>query len=190
METKEKKAPVDIKEIIARANEKTAKVNNSMEKIEAQKDTYRVLPDYPKYEFNGKIIRSVDKKAMLSFKTGTQKYQLYHKDGTRRVVSKEEIKAMFKDMPIKKLSIEKQPKLKKEKVIKEKKRLDRKEKVWVIIEPTKKEFKDIVNFESTKKEKIYNLHQAGATNKEIESYLGANQGWIWNVLNAYKKAVS
>lgn len=48
----------------------------------------------------------------------------------------------------------------------------------------------LVNSDNTKKQKIINLHLAGVSNKDIESYLGANQGWIWNVLNAHKKSVA
>ena len=46
----------------------------------------------------------------------------------------------------------------------------------------------VVDSETSKKQKIVDLHLMGVSNKDIESYLGTNQGWIWNVLNAHKKS--
>lgn len=162
------KPKVDLASIIAKANKKTEDVKSSTEKIESKTKGFRVLPGYPKYEWNGTILRSVDKKHVLSFKTGTKKYQLFHKDGSRKVLGKEEISALFpaeEKTSSLKTPKEKVLKPKKERVVKAVKTSLSKEEISELKEQPK--IKKILDLSGPKHIKHYSLHVLGIETEKI-----------------------
>lgn len=104
--------------------------------------------------------------------------------------SKNKLEKIIKDAKGKanamKHALKKVTKIRPVKSPKEKKSVTKKE----LMVTSNKDIMSVVNSEASKKQKIIDLNLAGVSNKDIESYLGTNQGWIWNVLNAHKKSVA
>lgn len=110
-ETKEK---VNVADIMQRAKEKTAAVKASTVKAQNKVDTFKIVPGFTKYEFNGNILRNVATKNIIKFKSGRNKYQIFNDVGVSHNLSNEDLRLSLKtvgDNP-------KEPKLKKEKVVK------------------------------------------------------------------------
>lgn len=147
----------EVSTILAKAKKTVKTVNESTEKIDSKKDTYKLLPGMSKYEFNGIILRNSKTKNILSFKTGRTKYQLFDDNGKSHNLNKEEIKALF---PVEK-----------EKPVKEKKEKTEKAK------PEKKTFssdlvkdmtrKQIVDQDCKNNRKHFMLHLKGCDVNEI-----------------------
>lgn len=163
-----------------RAKKKTETVKNSTETVKGKVDNFRLIPGFSKYEFNGVICRNAKTKSIMSLKLKNNKYQLISDEGKNVDKSKEQLVELVgvKEQP-------KKPVVKKEAM--KKKTSEKKPFIPIDIKNAKKEYVDVVNMDSSKKEKIVRLHLSGATNKEIQALLGTNQGWIWNEINNYKK---
>ena len=166
MSTKEK---VDVKSIMARAKEKVKTVKQSAENIDAKKDTFRVLPGFKKYEFNGTILRNFATKNIISFKTGRTKYQLFDDKGKSHNLSKDDIKQMLSvsltnDKP-KKEKVEKPAKQKKEI-----KTIDFKLASNTVTDLSKE---DIVKQDCKNNRKHFMLHLKGCDANEINKLTGA-----------------
>ncbi len=91
MSTKQNKT---MAEILAKGRNSVTKTKNAASIAASKKEDYKILPDYPKYEFNGVILRN-SRKQMMSPKKSNKKFQLINKAGKNKDVSLAEIKEMF-----------------------------------------------------------------------------------------------
>jgi len=92
------KPKLDVKALVAKANAKVKSVKESTEKVQSIKETFRIIPGFSTYEFNGNIVRNVKTKNIISMKTGRTKYQLTNDADESKNLSKDEIKALFFDL--------------------------------------------------------------------------------------------
>jgi len=158
MTTQTKK--VDVASIMAKAKEKTKEVKKATEIVQSKTDNYRILPGFKKYEFNGIVVRSISTKNIQCLKTGTNKYQLFNDNGTRKLITKEEISLLF---PKENLS-------QKLKNINNAKPLIKEISIEKINELQNKEsIKKIIDSEDFKHYKHYKMHLDGLTTQEIMS---------------------
>lgn len=175
--TKEK---IDVKALMARAKEKVKTVKASAEKVDSKKDTYRLLPGFSKYEFNGIILRNAKTKNILSFKTGRTKYQLFDDNEKSHNLNKEEIKALF---PVEKTE---QPKDKKVKVEKPKKDV----RVIIKHEAPKESVEEILKMECKNNKKHFLLHLKKFDVTEINKLTKAPIPSIKRDIWRYEKGIS
>lgn len=211
------KSKLDVKALVARANEKAKAVNESVEKVQAIKETFRMIPGFSKYEFNGNIVRNAKTKNIISFKTGRTKYQLTNDSDESKNLSKDEIKALFpaekivdmqdpssvkatifykkRDLeesgPIEKKTVSKIIKERKKKEAKPKKEKVIKEKVVVenvSVKDLTKE--DIMKMDSKMNKKIYLLHLKGCSNKEIHELTKSPMPTISRDIWRFKKGIT
>lgn len=155
----------------------------------ATKKPFLPVPGFSKYEFNGTICRNATSKVLMGLKKKNGKYQLISDDKKNIDKSPQQLKELV--FPV--IKEPQQPAKKSKKSDEnnlpgstEKKTRVKKEKELIAPEAGS-EFETILTMDIFKKEKIVRLHLAGATNQEIEQFLGTNQGWIWNELNNYKE---
>lgn len=163
METKPK---VDVAAIMARAKNSVKEVKTSTEKVESKKDTYRTVPGFSKFEFNGMVLRNVKTKNIISKKTGRDKWQLFDDHGKSHNLSKDDINKLFPPVEVaeKPIKPSKEPKIKPiKKMIVETSEsiLKQKESVSNLSES------DIASMDCPTHKKIYLLHLKGKSNKEI-----------------------
>lgn len=167
MQTTTSKQPVDVKAIVAKARNSVKNVKATIEKVAEIKDTFKILPGFSKFEFNGVILRNVKTKNIISMKTGRTKYQIHDDAGKSHNLSKDEIKALFPAEPVKAKTV----KPKKETVKKEKPAPANNEEA---VEYAKKLTRDqIKKMDFKQHKKIYLLHLKGDSNKEIHDLLNA-----------------
>lgn len=151
---------VDVKAIIAKANQQTVKATASATKVSAITDDYRVIPGFTNYEINSKnVVRNRKTKMAQAMKKGTNKFQLFNDSKERKLITLAGIKELLpateskKPEEINKLKTEK--KAPKAKVMLEK--------VDVSKHPLKAQIEKILEEEKeSAKHKIqYRLHLAG-----------------------------
>lgn len=132
---------------------------------------YKKIPGYSKYEINSKnVLRNVKTGRVLNPKQANKKYQLISDKGKNNDLSIERIREL---LPLPKTN--------------EKIKTSRAKKEVVPFDGViPKEAQEIIDMDIFKKEKIVRLHLKGYDNKQIENFIGTNQGWIWNEINAYK----
>lgn len=184
METKSEKPKVDVAAIVAKARAKTAEVKDSTKKVQEKNDSYRVVPGFKKYEFNGNILRNTETKIVIKFKTGRTKYQLKDDGGKSHNLSNDDIRKMMPsakpEKEVKQAKAPKEPKVKKEKPAKvefeSNKELDQQK----VADLSKKE---IIDQAGPKHRKIYMLHLKGCPvdeiNKLIDSPVPSIKRDIW-----------
>lgn len=178
METTTQKQKVDINAIMEKARNKTKEVKTSTEKIGDKVNSFRLVPGFSKYEFNGNILRNVQTKHPLSPKTGRTKYQITDDSGKSNNLDKDEIKALFPTaapIPPKNRKVSaKEPKP--AKVAK----INGENKVKLapvdiklpenLVDLSKKE---ILALPGPNHRKIYLLHASGKSNTEIKEIIGS-----------------
>lgn len=188
METKPK---VDVKSIMAKAKEKIKSVNASAEKIEAKKDTYKIVPGFSKYEFNGVILRNAKTKNIISLKAKNGCYQIISDEGKNCDRKKEQIIAL---LPVeeKKTIKEKVVKQPKEKKVKS----DKAEKVYsgvkhVVLPMDHKLLKPdalkIMQSDMKNYDQVIALHNAGYSKLEIIDITGRRNDVISKYLRPLLK---
>ena len=153
-----------------KADEAKATANKAAKGAATLVNDYKKIPGYSKYEINSKnVLRNVKTERVLNPKQANKKYQLISDKGKNNDLSIERIREL---LPLPKVAEAKTPRSKKEKV------------PFDGVVP--KDAQEIIDMDIFKKEKIVRLHLKGYDNKMIENFLGTNQGWIWNEIQAYK----
>lgn len=164
------------KTVLKKARAASAKATNGATKaaiIAAELvNDYKKIPGYSKYEINSKnVLRNVKTGRVLNQKLNNKKYQLISDKNKNNDKSLEQIRELVPIAVPVKSERKKLPVLPFDGVI-------------------PKAAQDIIDMDIFKKEKIVRLHLAGFDNKEIENFIGTNQGWIWNEITAYKNNTS
>lgn len=122
---------------------------------------FKKIKGFPKYETDGKNVRSIGGKGNLAFKTGTNKYQMFDASGSRKTLTLEQVNEL----------IEVEPKAKKEKPVKTPKKAKEEQPAK---DYNKKDVEAILKDGALKKyQKIYKLHLLGLNNSQIGELTGS-----------------
>lgn len=188
------KQKVDVKAIMAKAKNSIKKVNNSTDKIESKKDTYRIVLGFSKYEFNGSILRNFETKRMISLKAKNGRYQIISDEGKNCDRTKEQIKVL---LPAEEKKVIKELKEKVAKELKEKKVIAAKtEKVYngvkhVVLPMDHKLLKPdalkIMQSDMKNYDQVISLHNAGYSKLEIIDITGRRNDVISKYLRPLLK---
>lgn len=182
------KPKVDVRAIMARANKSVNKVKKSTEKVQSKIDSYKLIPNFSKFEFNGNILRNAKTKNIISPKTGRTKYQIFDDGGKSHNLNKEEIRALF---PV-------QAKTEKVKSVKEKK-LSSEPKVYTgekhVVKPMelsklKPDARKIMESDQKSYDQILALFKCNYTKPEIIEITGRRNDVVSKYLRPFLKRAS
>jgi len=184
------KPKLDVKALVAKANAKVKSVKESTEKVQSIKETFRIIPGFSKYEFNGNIVRNAKTKNIISMKTGMTKYQLTNNSEESKNLSKDEIKALF---PAEKVMSEESGSINKkvvQKIVNERKKKEVKPEVKETFCADALNKDEILKMDCKMNKKIYLLHLKGCSNKEIHDLTKSPMPTISRDIWRFKKGIT